>query len=461
MRAAPSRTTGCRTSQRRNRRFVTRPRTTMSSSAAVSRASASSRFVPQAMILASIGSNRPPTSVPTSIPASMRTSSRAGQRSASTRPIAGRNPSSASSAYRRTSIAWPEGRMSADSMPSGSPAAIRSWSATRSRPVTSSVTGCSTWSRVFISMKVGSPRSSIRNSQVPAFTYPTARRERQRGVAETAPKSVLDARRRALLEDLLVATLDRAVALAEMDAGAVGIEEHLHLDMAGALDEPLEDHPVVRERRASLATGRGQARPGRRARSRTTRIPLPPPPAAGLIRSGMPIFLAALVRRSSDWSSSSYPASTGIPSDTASRRAAALSPIVRMASGGGPTQRRPAAMTRSAKSAFSARNPKPGWTASDAASDRRSHDGLGVEEVEGVASVRLGHDDTNAQPVAGALDAARDLASIGDEQRVDRRRRGSDRLVGRVERVKRDTPTAPNASCRQHTTLDPPLDRAR
>ena len=39
------------------------------------------------------------------------------------------------------------------SMPSGSPAAMRSWSATRSRPVTASVTGCSTCSRVFISRK--------------------------------------------------------------------------------------------------------------------------------------------------------------------------------------------------------------------------------------------------------------------------------------------------------------------
>ncbi len=54
--------------------------------------------------------------------------------------------------------------------PSGSPAAIRIWSATRSRPVTSSVTGCSTWSRVFISRKKTSPRSSRRNSQVPALS---------------------------------------------------------------------------------------------------------------------------------------------------------------------------------------------------------------------------------------------------------------------------------------------------
>ena len=37
--------------------------------------------------------------------------------------------------------------------PSGSPAAIRIWVATRSMPVSISVTGCSTWIRQLISMK--------------------------------------------------------------------------------------------------------------------------------------------------------------------------------------------------------------------------------------------------------------------------------------------------------------------
>ena len=50
----------------------------------------------------------------------------------------------------------------------GSPAATRSCHSTRSVPVTSSVTGCSTWSRVFISMNQNSPPGSRRNSTVPA-----------------------------------------------------------------------------------------------------------------------------------------------------------------------------------------------------------------------------------------------------------------------------------------------------
>ncbi len=67
----------------------------------------SARSRPRATILASIGSNRPPTTSPSATPASTRTPSPAGQRRRSIRPVAGRKPSSASSAYSRTSTAWP------------------------------------------------------------------------------------------------------------------------------------------------------------------------------------------------------------------------------------------------------------------------------------------------------------------------------------------------------------------
>ncbi len=79
--------------------------------------------------------------------------------------------------------------------------------------------------------------------------------------------------------------LDRAVALAELDAVAGGIEEDLDLDVPGALDEPLEDEPVVAEDGGRLATAAARASRSRLG-SRTMRIPLPPPPAAGLTRSG-------------------------------------------------------------------------------------------------------------------------------------------------------------------------------
>src|SRR3990172_4731159 len=48
-------------------------------------------------------------------------------------------------------MAAPRCGMSSCAHGKSSPAAIRSWAWTMSSPVTSSVTGCSTWSRVFIS----------------------------------------------------------------------------------------------------------------------------------------------------------------------------------------------------------------------------------------------------------------------------------------------------------------------
>ena len=62
----------------------------------------------------------------------------------------GEKPRAGSSALRRTSMAWPlDGGGSPSSRP---PAATCSWSATRSAPVTTSVTGCSTWRRALTSM---------------------------------------------------------------------------------------------------------------------------------------------------------------------------------------------------------------------------------------------------------------------------------------------------------------------
>ena len=60
---------------------------------------------------------------------------------------------SGSSALIRHSIAWPVKVTSLCLNESRSPAAMRICSFTMSMPVTISVTGCSTWRRVFISMK--------------------------------------------------------------------------------------------------------------------------------------------------------------------------------------------------------------------------------------------------------------------------------------------------------------------
>jgi hypothetical protein len=56
--------------------------------------------------------------------------------------------------------------------------------------------------------------------------------------------------------------------------------------------------------------------------------------------------------------------STGTPTFLATSLALSFRPIVSIASGGGPTNTRPAATHARAKPAFSDRNPYPGWIAS-------------------------------------------------------------------------------------------------
>src|SRR6185503_15707565 len=84
-------------------------------------------------------------------------------------------------------------------------------------------------------------------------------RDPERRVGEAAAGRRADGRRRRLFEDLLVAALDRAVALAEMDAVAVAVEQELDLDVARSLDQPLEDEPVVAERGQRLAPSSREA----------------------------------------------------------------------------------------------------------------------------------------------------------------------------------------------------------
>jgi len=68
-----------------------------------------------------------------------------------------------------------------------------------------------------------------------------------------------DERRGRLLDDLLVAALDRAFALAEVEHIAVLVAEHLDLDVARLDDELLDEHAVVAEARKPLALGRLEA----------------------------------------------------------------------------------------------------------------------------------------------------------------------------------------------------------
>src|SRR5215472_15158258 len=88
------------------------------------------------------------------------------------------------------------------------------------------------------------------NSMVPAFTYWTAR-----APGEPLLQAGRQVRSRALLDDLLVAALDGAIALVQMHHLAVAIAEHLHLDV------PRLGEIVLDEERARAE---GSARPSLR-----------------------------------------------------------------------------------------------------------------------------------------------------------------------------------------------------
>ena len=64
-----------------------------------------------------------------------------------------------------------------------------------------------------------------------------------------------ESRRRRLLEDLLVAALNRAVALPEGDDVAARVRQELHLDVSGPLEVALEIEGAVTERSPRLALG--------------------------------------------------------------------------------------------------------------------------------------------------------------------------------------------------------------
>ncbi len=71
--------------------------------------------------------------------------------------------------------------------------------------------------------------------------------ERDRLLAHLSARLFIEQRRRRLFDHLLVAALDRAFALAEIDHVAVLVAEHLDLDVARIDDEFLDEHPIVAE----------------------------------------------------------------------------------------------------------------------------------------------------------------------------------------------------------------------
>ena len=79
--------------------------------------------------------------------------------------------------------------------------------------------------------------------------------QRGRGAEDLALERLREAERGRLLDQLLVAALERAVAVAEVDHAAVLIGQHLNLHVAGAAHEALDEEAAVAERLLRLAAG--------------------------------------------------------------------------------------------------------------------------------------------------------------------------------------------------------------
>src|SRR6202012_5808971 len=86
--------------------------------------------------------------------------------------------------------------------------------------------------------------------------------KRYRLLAHRLAGLLVEERARRLLDNLLVAALNRALALPEIDAVAVAVGDQLDLDVARFLDVLLDEHAVVGERRLGLVGRRDEAFPG-------------------------------------------------------------------------------------------------------------------------------------------------------------------------------------------------------
>ena len=109
------------------------------------------------------------------------------------------------------------------------------------------------------------------------------------GLADLVARSDVERGGGAFLPDLLVAALQRAVALAEMHGAAAAVAQHLDLDVAGPLEIFLEIDARRRRTRPSPPRARWRARSTARPPSVRTFMPRPPPPAAALTRTGKPM----------------------------------------------------------------------------------------------------------------------------------------------------------------------------
>ena len=159
-----------------------------------------------------------------------------------------------------------------------------------------------------------------------------------------------------LLPDLLVAPLERAVALAEMDSAALTVAEHLKLDVAGLGEVFFEVDGVVAEGGLRFELGGGD-RVGKRVGPARDLHAAPAPARRGLDDHRIADLAGYLERLLRPVTRAFEPGTQGMPRRSAVRLASILSPMSRMCSAFGPMKAISCSSRISAKRAFSDRKP--------------------------------------------------------------------------------------------------------
>ena len=181
-------------------------------------------------------------------------------------------------------MAWPRGS-AADTSGGGSPAAIRSWSRTRSRPVMASVTGCSTWMRALTSRNQNSSLeeeldragADVVDGRATARAASPSRRRRAGPTAGDGASSTSFWWRRWTEHSRSNSWAMRPPASARSWTSTCRGASSQRSRNTSSLPKAAS----AWRRAASTAAGRS---PG----SRTTRMPMPPPPWTALTSSGNP-----------------------------------------------------------------------------------------------------------------------------------------------------------------------------